>query len=185
MARLRNQGHVLLRGAKCQRECRTRYIYEYIYIFFQRDGIIILWCCLNRRLALSDFEAVMPDEWKNRANRLGLTRQPLLPLRSPEIPVCRSPAPRNCAARQRTRAFWGHSTSSSQVFTIGDDFKYIATSVSALQIPHWPRSVFAPPLSFPNPAEPSAWTYPGSSRPSAGIVGADPACLPLISSRNL
>ncbi|KHE89220.1 hypothetical protein GE21DRAFT_1197662 [Neurospora crassa] len=82
----------------------------------------------DTRLALSDFEAVMPDEWKNRANRLGLTRQPLLPLRSPEIPVCRSPAPRNCAARQRTRAFWGHSTSSSQVFTIGDDFKYIATS---------------------------------------------------------
>ncbi|EGZ76444.1 hypothetical protein NEUTE2DRAFT_48731, partial [Neurospora tetrasperma FGSC 2509] len=46
------------------------------------------------------FEAVMTDEWKTRANRLGLTGQPFLPLRSPEI--------------LRTRAFWGHSTSSSQ-----------------------------------------------------------------------
>lgn len=84
-----------------------------IYIYIQRDGDIILRCCLNRRPALPIFETVMTDEWKNRANRLGLTGQPLLPLRSPEILVCRSPAPRNCAARQRTRAFWGHSTSTS------------------------------------------------------------------------
>ncbi|KAL0475482.1 hypothetical protein QR685DRAFT_412759, partial [Neurospora intermedia] len=52
-----------------------------------------------KRPALPIFETVMTDEWKNRANRLGLTGQPLLPLRSPEI--------------LRTRAFWGHSTSTS------------------------------------------------------------------------